>query len=164
MVVQAPTDEGRSEQRADAHDESEASDVQFAGTYGEVEIGGDGGVEGAAEGGDVEEEGGGAGWGVIQEEMEGLALGVEDGMEFGGAIVRVAMMVGHGGVGAKGFVRLSHLVLHRVDVTSFEGTTFGVWPGGQLDVCSVSSWSGCHLFLAALFACGGQSPYSLGDV
>lgn len=88
-MIQCQSANGTSDEGASAHDKAELANIHFGRADGQVEVGCDGGVEGAAEGGDVEDDGWGACGGVGEEEVEGLFLGVDYGMEFVGGRRRV---------------------------------------------------------------------------
>ena len=55
-MIQCQSADGTSEEGASAHDEPELANVHFVRADGQVEVGCDGGVEGAAEGGNVEDD------------------------------------------------------------------------------------------------------------
>ena len=110
-MIQCQSADGTSDEGASAHDETELANVHFVRADGQVEVGCDGGVEGAAEGGDVEDDGWCACGGVGEEEVECLFLGVDYSMEFIGGWGRVMV----------GMFSLCHIGIGRVSIGRFCG-------------------------------------------
>ena len=110
-MIQCQSGDGTSDAGADAHDESKLANVHFGCANGQVEVGCDSGVEGAAEGGDVEDDGWCACGGFGEEDVEYLFWGVDYGMEFIGGRRRVMV----------GILGLCHIGIGRVSIGPFCG-------------------------------------------
>ena len=110
-MIQCQSADVTCDEGASAHDEAELANVHFGCANGQVEVGCDSGVEGAAKGGDVEDDGWCECRGVGEEEEEWLFLGVDYGMELiGGRRWVMAGMLG-----------LCHIGIGRVSIGPFCG-------------------------------------------